>query len=263
MISLQGVTKQFASNTTAVDNLHLTVQRGELIVLLGESGCGKTTTLKMINRLIEPTSGRIEVDGESVLELNPVHLRRRIGYVFQGIGLFPHMTVKENVAIVPRLLEWSESDIEQRVEELLRLVNLDPDEHPRRFPRELSGGQRQRVGLARALAAKPKIMLMDEPFGAIDPINRDVLQDEFTKIHRELELTTVMVTHDMTEALLMADRIAAMNQGKIVQTDSPRALMTHPANDYVKGLIATPKKQADRLEELAADHGRTENSGDE
>lgn len=231
--------------------LNLEIEHGELLILLGESGCGKTTTLKMINRLIEPTSGRIEVDGEDIMSVDPVHLRRRIGYVFQGIGLFPHMTVKDNVSTVPRLLKWQQHEIDRRVDELLDLVNLDPEQFRNRLPNELSGGQRQRVGLARALAAKPKIMLMDEPFGAIDPLNRDVLQEEYLKIHRQLELTTVMVTHDMTEALLMADRIAAMNEGRIEQLGRPQKLMKEPANEYVEGLIATPKKQADRLEELA------------
>ena len=259
MISLAGVTKRFASETVAVDNLDLEVKRGELLILLGESGCGKTTTLKMINRLIEPTSGQIEVDGEDVMQLDPVELRRRIGYVFQGIGLFPHMTVEENVSIVPRLLDWKNGEIDRRIDELLELVNLDPAAHRKRLPRELSGGQRQRVGLARALAAKPRIMLMDEPFGAIDPINRDVLQEEFGKIHRQLELTTVMVTHDMMEALLMADRIAVMHRGKIAQCGSPHELLTKPEGDYVKGLIATPKKQADQLEELAELAGSNRN----
>jgi len=252
MISLASVTKRFASETVAVDDLNLEVRRGELLILLGESGCGKTTTLKMINRLIEPTSGQISVDGEDVMQVDPVLLRRRIGYVFQGIGLFPHMTVEENVAVVPRLLGWKDEDISQRIDRLLELVNLNPAEHRGRFPKELSGGQRQRVGLARGLAARPRIMLMDEPFGAIDPINRGNLQDEFLKIHRNLELTTVMVTHDMMEALLMGDRIAVMAGGKIAQCGTPSELLTKPADDYVKGLIATPKRQADQLEELAA-----------
>ena len=255
MISLSKVSKTYGGETHAVRELDLEIEKGELLVLLGESGCGKTTTLKMINRLIELSSGKIEVNGENVMDVDPVQLRRRIGYVFQGVGLFPHLSVKENVATVPRLLGWEKEEIAERVDELLELVNLDPNQFRDRLPKELSGGQRQRVGLARALAARPKIMLMDEPFGAIDPLNRDVLQDEYLKIHRRLELTTVMVTHDMTEALLMADRIAAMNQGRIEQAGSPHELMTQPANEYVRGLIATPKKQADRLEELAEANG--------
>jgi len=267
MIRLSKVSKSYDGGVTfAVSELSLHIERGELVVLLGESGCGKTTTMKMINRLIEATSGSIEVDGEDVTGVDPVQLRRRIGYVFQGIGLFPHMTVKDNVATVPRLLKWESSEIDKRVDELLELVNLDPEQFRDRLPAALSGGQRQRVGLARALAAKAKIMLMDEPFGAIDPLNRDVLQDEFLKIHRQLELTTVMVTHDMTEALLMADRIAAMNAGRIEQVGPPRKLLSEPAKDYVERLIATPKKQADRLEELAGaqpSHGSSGNGGNQ
>lgn len=251
MICLTEVTKEFPDGTVAVRAANLQVEPGELIILLGESGCGKTTTLKMINRLIELTSGTIEVDGQDISAIDAVQLRRRIGYVFQGIGLFPHMTVEENVATVPRLLNWEPAQINGRIDELLDLVNLEPATYRQRLPKELSGGQRQRVGLARALAAKPKIMLMDEPFGAVDPINRDVLQEEFCRIHRQLGLTTVMVTHDMTEALLMADRIAAMQQGRITQVDTPRQMLTSPADDYVRGLVAAPKKQADRLEELA------------
>lgn len=251
MISLFKVVKRFSSQAVAVDELSLKVEQGELLVLMGESGCGKTTTLKMINRLIEATSGDITVEGANVKDVNPVKLRRRIGYVFQGIGLFPHMTVEENVGILPQLLGWDSGTVHKRIDELMELVNLDSSQYRKRLPRELSGGQRQRVGLARALAAKPKIMLMDEPFGAIDPINRDALRDEFIKIHRNLELTTVMVTHDMTEALLMADRIAVMNGGKIAQTGSPRELLTNPKDDYVERLIAAPKRQADQLEELA------------
>jgi osmoprotectant transport system ATP-binding protein len=227
------------------------VAEGEVVVLVGPSGCGKTTTLKMINRLIELTDGRIDVDGEDITGVDPVQLRRRIGYMFQGIGLFPHLTVRQNVATVPRLLGWEDAEIAERVDELLELMNLEPARFRDRLPRELSGGQRQRVALARALAAKAKIMLMDEPFGAIDPLNRDILQEEFLKIHRQLGLTTVMVTHDMTEALLMAERIAVMNAGRLEQVDAPRRLMKQPASDYVERIIATPKKQADRLEELA------------
>ena len=251
MILLINVCKTYDGLSYAVRDLSLEIERGELVVLLGESGCGKTTTLKMINRLVDLSSGTITVDGQNIMRTDPVQLRRRIGYVFQGIGLFPHMTVKENVATVPRLLGWDAADIDKRVDELLELVNLDPRQFRGRLPAELSGGQQQRVGLARALAARPNIMLMDEPFGAIDPINRAVLQEEFRNIHRQLKLTTVMVTHDMTEALLMADRIAAMNRGRIEQVGPPHELMTRPASDYVNRLISTPKKQADRLEQLA------------
>ena len=251
MIQLEDVSKSYdGGETFAVRGVNMTIEEGELVVILGESGCGKTTTLKMINRLIEHTSGTISVDGEDVLEHNPVELRRHIGYVFQGIGLFPHLTVGENVAIVPRLLGWSDNDMRERVEELLNLVSLSPEDYRDRLPRELSGGQRQRIGLARALAARPKIMLMDEPFGALDPLTRDDLQGEYRKIHDGLGLTTVMVTHDMTEALLMGDRIAAMYGGEILQADTPRKLLTEPADDYVQALMQTPRKQADQLEAL-------------
>jgi len=251
MIRLDSVSKSYDGGTTwAVRALDLHVREGELMVLLGESGCGKTTTLKMINRLIEPTSGRIEVDGTDAADRNPVDLRRRIGYVFQRIGLFPHMTVGENVAVVPKLLGWPKPKIDGRVDELLRLVDMAPGEFRVRMPRNLSGGQQQRIGVARALAARSNIMLMDEPFGALDPLTRASLQDEYRRLHGRLGLTTVMVTHDMTEALLMADRIACMRDGQIVQVGSPHDLMTRPKDDFVRGLMQTPKEHADRLESI-------------
>lgn len=256
MIRFQEVTKSYNRGTvTAVDRLTLEVRAGELLVLLGESGCGKTTTLKMVNRLIEPTSGTIEVDGVNNRKVDAVKIRRGIGYVFQGVGLFPHMTIGQNIAVVPGLLGWDNKQTDVRVAKLLDLVGLDPIEYRDRYPRELSGGQRQRVGVARALAAKPMIMLMDEPFGALDPLTRDALQDEFVRIHKKLDLTTIMVTHDMTEALLMADRIAVMGGGCVLREGTPHELMTNPNDEYVRTLMQTPKRQADRLEALAAEGG--------
>ncbi len=251
MISLDCVRKSFdGGRTFVVRELSLKIEKGEYLVLLGESGCGKTTTLKMINRLVEPTNGIIEVGGENVLQRDPVELRRHIGYVFQGVGLFPHMTVGENVAVVPNLLRWNTAEVEKRVDELLELVSLEPGTFRHRWPRQLSGGQRQRVGVARALAARPQIMLMDEPFGALDPVTRDNLQAEYRKIHRELGLTTVMVTHDMTEALVMGDRIAVMMDGNIVQVGTPHEMLTSPTHDYVQTLMAKPKQQVDLIESL-------------
>mgnify|MGYP002624477456 CR=1 FL=1 len=253
MIELTQVTKRYQTDAPpAVDAVNLTVEAGQLLVLLGESGCGKTTTLKMINRLVEPTSGTVRVDGKDTRKVNPTKLRRGIGYVFQGIGLFPHMTVGENVGITPSLLGWPANRKAKRVDELLELVHLAPDEFRDRLPANLSGGQRQRIGFARALAAGPKVMLMDEPFGALDPITRDTLQAEFEQIHRDLGLTTVLVTHDMTEALLLADRIIVMREGRFVGDGSPHDLLTDPGDEYVQSLMATPKRQADALEELAA-----------
>lgn len=250
MIRLDDVGKSYDGETFVVEHFHLEVPAGELFVLLGESGCGKTTTMKMINRLTDPTTGAIEVDGQNVLRRNPVELRRHIGYVFQGIGLFPHMTVGQNVATVPRLLGWASDRIAARVEQLLEMIKLPASQYRDRLPRELSGGQQQRVGLARALAGDAKIMLMDEPFGALDPINRDVLQQEFRRIHDQLDLTTVMVTHDMTEALLLADRIGVMQQGQLAQVDAPAALFSDPVNEYVEHLMATPRQHADVIEQL-------------
>src|SRR3954467_5735995 len=247
MIVLEQVSKTYDTGHFAVCEISLRVPAGQLLVLLGGSGCGKTTTLKMINRLVEPTSGRIEVDGRDVRSVDPVQLRRAIGYVLQGSALFPHMTVADNIAVVPRLLHWPGERIRQRVDELLRLVHLPPEEYRTRLPRQLSGGQQQRVGFARALAARPKVLLLAEPFGALDPVTRDELREEFLALRRRLGLTAVMVTHDMTEALLSADLIAVMNGGRLVRLGAPRELLTNPGDPFVAELMAAPKRQADRL----------------
>ena len=249
MIELQHLTKQYGERV-AVRDLSLTVAEGELLVLLGGSGSGKTTTLKMINRLIEPSAGSVLVDGRDVAELAPHDLRRRIGYAFQQVGLFPHMTVGENVGVTPALLGWTEDTIRRRVDELLALVELDPDETRDRRPDQLSGGQQQRVGVARALAARPRLMLLDEPFGALDPLTRHRLQESFIRIRRELGLTAVFVTHDMVEALVLGDRIAVLQTGRLVQIGTPRTLMREPANDYVRLLLDTPRREARLVESL-------------
>ncbi len=253
MIQFQHVSKSYSGGTPVVHDLSLDVSRGELLVLLGESGCGKTTTLKMINRLIEPSSGVILIDGVENTRVKPSDLRRSIGYVFQGVGLFPHMTVAENVGIVLRLSGWEKKQIADRVDELLSLVGLVPSEFRQRTLAQLSGGQQQRVGVARALAARPSIMLMDEPFGALDPIHRDRLQTEFVQIQKTLGLTVVLVTHDMTEALLMADRIAVMENGRIVALGTPRELLIAPLHPYAAALLTTPQRQADKLHALRTD----------
>ncbi len=257
MIALDGVSKSYdGGKTFPVRDVSLTVPAGELLVLLGGSGCGKTTTLKMINRLVEPTAGRVEVDGRDVRRLDPVELRRGIGYVFQGVGLFPHMTVADNVAVVPRLLGWPPTRIAARVDELLDLVRLPPAEYRHRPPAQLSGGQQQRVGFARALAAGPKVMLLDEPFGALDPVTRDELREEFLGLRRRLGLTAVMVTHDMTEALLSADRIAVMHGGRVLRAGTPRELLTNPGHPFVEALVAAPRRNVERIETLlASPHG--------
>ena len=254
MIELQHLTKQYG-NQVAVRDLSLTVDEGELLVLLGGSGSGKTTTLKMSNRLIEPSAGSVLVDGRDVAELAPHDLRRRIGYAFQQVGLFPHMTVAENIGVTPALLSWTEDNLRRRVDELLALVELDPDETRDRWPDQLSGGQQQRVGVARALAARPRLMLLDEPFGALDPLTRHRLQESFARIRRELGLTAVFVTHDMVEALVLGDRIAVLQAGRLVQVGTPRTLIREPANDYVRQLLDTPRREAQLVESLLAREG--------
>jgi osmoprotectant transport system ATP-binding protein len=214
------------------------IPAGEIVMLVGPSGCGKTTTMKMINRLIEPTSGRILIGDDDVTKRDPDQLRRHIGYVIQGAGLFPHLTVGDNIAIVPRLLKWDKKRTASRIDELLDLVSLDPAQYRDRYPRELSGGQQQRIGVARALAADPPVLLMDEPFGAVDPITRQRLQDELLRLQEELRKTIVFVTHDFDEAVKLGDRIAILQTGsKIVQYDSPDRILAEPANDFVRGFV--------------------------
>jgi osmoprotectant transport system ATP-binding protein len=248
LIELVDVTKAYDGTAApSVSAFSLDIGPSEFLVLIGPSGCGKTTTLNMINRLVEPTAGRIEIAGLEAAASDPVILRRHIGYVFQEAGLFPHMTVAENVGITPRLLGWPKEQIAARVSELLTLVQLDSGRFAARSPRELSGGQRQRVAMARALAARPAIMLLDEPFGALDPLTRDEIADDYRRIHDSQGLTTVMVTHDMTEALLLADRIGVMREGRLVQVGAPQQLLDAPADDFVATMIDTPKRRADRL----------------
>ena len=242
MISLRGLTKRFASEARpAVDSLSLEIGAGETCVLIGPSGCGKTTTMRMVNRMIEPDAGTIEVAGRDVTHVDAIELRRSIGYVIQQIGLFPHMTIAENIATVPRLLRWDEARTGQRVDELLDLVAMDPGTYRGRFPRELSGGQRQRVGVARALAADPPVMLMDEPFGAIDPITRAKLQDEFLRIQQRLKKTIVFVTHDIDEAIRMGDRIAIMRAGRLVQYDAPETILARPEGAFVEEFVGSDR----------------------
>lgn len=249
-IEIRAVTKCYGEHVNVLDGVSLNVAEGEFLVIVGPSGSGKTTLLRLINRLIEPTSGTVLVGGKDVRESDPIRLRREIGYVFQAIGLFPHMTVAENIAITPRLIGWSAAHRTARVDELLQLVRLDTEKYRARFPAELSGGERQRVGVARALAAKPKIVLMDEPFGALDALTRDALTRDYRGLHDELGLTTVMITHDLTEAALLADRIAVIHHGRIVEQGTPRELLTSPSDSYVRELVETPRTQAERLAAL-------------
>ena len=250
MIVLRNLSKSFDGGATyAVRDVSLEVSEGETMVLLGSSGSGKTTTLKMINRLIEPTSGSIEVDGRDVLQQDPVELRRSIGYVFQGIGLFPHMTVEENVSIVLRLTGRPKEERRTRARELLELVTLEPDEFAERYPLELSGGQQQRIGVARGLAADPNYMLMDEPFGALDALTRDTLQQEILRLNEKLDKTIVFVTHDIFEALTLADRIAVMHEGNLEQVGTRAEILNRPATAFVKELFEKPAQQLSAFRE--------------
>ncbi len=248
-ISLNAVSKSYGQRPS-LDNVTLAVARNAFLAIVGPSGSGKTTLLRLINRLIEPTGGTVCVDGQDVRAVDPILLRRRIGYVFQGIGLFPHMTVAENIAITPRLLGFDKDRIATRVGDLIDLVRLDRAEHAGRFPHQLSGGERQRVGVARALAAEPRIVLMDEPFGALDPLTRDALSHDYRELHERLGLTTVMITHDMLEALLLADRIAVLREGRLVADGAPAELMANARDGFVNDLMQMPRRQAERLNAL-------------
>lgn len=243
MIRLENVQKVYEDGFQALKNLNLEFKEGEINVLIGPSGCGKTTTMKLLNRLNEPTSGTVYVNNEDISKMNPVNLRRKTGYVIQHIGLFPHMTIAENVAAVPRLLKWEKDRIKNRVDELLELVKLDPDMYRDRYPSELSGGQQQRIGVIRALAAEPPIVLMDEPFSALDPISREQLQDELVRLQKEISKTFVFVTHDIDEALKIADQIILMKDGEVVQKGTPEEILRHPANDFVVEFIGKKRLQ--------------------
>lgn len=247
VLRFEHVSKTYKGGKKAVDDLNLDIDKGEFICFIGPSGCGKTTTMKMINRLIDPTEGKIFIDDKDILQEDPVKLRRSIGYVIQQIGLMPHMTIRDNIVLVPKLLKWSDEKKQERAKELIKLVDL-PEEYLDRYPYELSGGQQQRIGVLRALAAEQNLILMDEPFGALDPITRDSLQEEFKNLQQELGKTIIFVTHDMDEALKLADRIVIMQAGKVVQFDTPDEILRHPANSFVEEFIGK-----DRLIEAQPD----------
>jgi osmoprotectant transport system ATP-binding protein len=249
-IVFDNVSKRFVDGTAALDGVSLSVGAREFLAVVGASGSGKTTLLRLVNRLADPTGGTLTIGGADAAKLDPVALRRRIGYVFQEVGLFPHMTVAENIAVTPRLLGWEKARIAARVDELLALVRLDAG-YRARYPHQLSGGERQRVGVARALAAGPDTVLMDEPFAALDPLTRDRLGQDYRALHAELGLTTLMITHDMTEALSLADRIAVLRAGSLVAEGAPAALIDHP-HPYVRELMHTPRRLAERVDALLA-----------
>ncbi|MBV4492848.1 osmoprotectant ABC transporter ATP-binding protein OsmV [Pseudomonas oryzicola] len=240
MIELKNLSKTFNVNgkdVKAVDSVSLTVNEGEICVFLGPSGCGKSTTLKMINRLITPTSGQVFINGEDTTGLDEVTLRRHIGYVIQQIGLFPNMTIEENITVVPRLLGWDKQKCHERARELMHMIKLEPKQYLQRYPRELSGGQQQRIGVIRALAAEAPVLLMDEPFGAVDPINREMIQNEFFEMQRALNKTVIMVSHDIDEAIKLGDKIAIFRAGKLLQLDHPDTLLAHPADEFVSNFV--------------------------
>jgi len=247
MITFENVSKTFPGGVTAVRDLSIEVVRGETLVLLGTSGSGKTTTMKMVNRLIDPTSGRILIEGKDIMEQDPIALRRGIGYAIQHIGLFPHMTVAENIAVVPNLLGWPKSKTATKTEELLRMVGLEPEVFCDRYPAQLSGGQRQRIGVARALAADPPVVLMDEPFGALDPITREQLQNEFLDLETEIQKTVIFVTHDVFEAVKMGDRVALLDAGVLQQLATPAELVENPANAFVDQFLGQHRFQLSLL----------------
>jgi len=240
MIDLVNITKKYG-DLTAIKDLSLSVNTGEVCVLIGPSGCGKTTTLRIINRLILPTSGQVLVDRKRTDSIRPEELRRSMGYVIQNVGLFPHMKVADNISVVPRLLKWEKQKINNRIEELLVLVGLDPQQYYSKYPSELSGGEAQRIGVARALAADPPILLMDEPFGAVDPLNREKLQSQFLNIQKKLHKTIVMVTHDLDEAIRLADRITIMRSGELIQYDTPEEILTNPSGKFVRDFVGTDR----------------------
>lgn len=237
MIELKNVRKEYGNGFVALKNINLYCNEGEITALIGPSGCGKTTLMKLLNRLNSLTEGSIFINGKDISEVNPVQLRRNIGYVIQHVGLFPHMDIAQNISAVPRLLKWDKERIKGRVDELLELVSLDPEIYRNRYPSELSGGQQQRIGVSRALAAEPSVILMDEPFSALDPISREQLQDELVRLQREIQKTIVFVTHDMDEALKIADKIVLMKSGEIIQQGTPEEILRHPANEFVEEFI--------------------------
>lgn len=253
MIEFNGLKKVYPDGTEALKNFSLTVNVGELVTLIGPSGCGKTTTMKMVNRLIEPTAGTINIDGKNINDYNIHELRWNIGYVLQEIALFPHLTIEENIAVVPEMKKWKRSDIRKRSEELLEMVGLEPSTYKRRMPDELSGGEQQRIGVIRALAADPDIILMDEPFSALDPISREYLQKDIRKLQKEIKKTIVFVTHDMDEAMAIGDRVCLMREGEIVQVDTPQQLILNPNSQFVKDFIGERKSPWQTAIDVIAD----------